>query len=641
MSVGRKIFITVALIMVTIVLGQALWSEKLVGDFLKKAVQADIDGHVGRVARQIRQLYSAVEADVDIIRAHNAIDDFLMYMIFDDAESMEAEVDTLEEFLRRIHASQPQYTLIQLVGQERVVLQLNKGERTERFTKFDNTAALHSLQDRHGGGSSMLILHRLSHKGEALMLETVGALAVDGAIEGLIRIEQSVSDFFNGIFERLDRQGCSVVITDDNGAVVAASPGLSREAAGRLVAGEAAEWLADRQTLPDLGLVVTVAKRTAEAYGILDTLLRNMIVVIAVSVVISITVVGWAVSRLVSRPIAAVSARMDEIAHGDGDLTVTLDEGRRDEIGELARAFNQFVEKIRVSVMRISGSIEELNNQARCLAEVTAETNAGASRQQMETAQLADAATEMSSTAAEVAKIAADAAGFTARAGNAVESSRETVRNATRAADTLAQKVMSAADVVKELAGHSKDIDAILEVIGGVAEQTNLLALNAAIEAARAGEHGRGFAVVADEVRQLAKNTQDSTLKIRELTENLQEGAARAEKEMDSGRSMAEQSVEQAMAAVNSLDVIGEVVERLNELIVQVSAATEQQGTVIEDVNRNAAVIAEIAAATAEGARKTSQTTQAMGALAMQLEEAVGHFRTSHGTPAGSGDQSA
>jgi methyl-accepting chemotaxis protein len=223
------------------------------------------------------------------------------------------------------------------------------------------------------------------------------------------------------------------------------------------------------------------------------------------------------------------------------------------------------------------------------------------------------------------AGMAADA---TAQADDEARAGAEVVRLTIKQINTLADAVGHAAEVIHRLEADSSEIGKVLDVIGGIAEQTNLLALNAAIEAARAGEQGRGFAVVADEVRSLASRTQDSTSEIQAMIERLQSGAHEAVKVMKSGREQASSSVEQASHAGESLQTIAAAVARIRDMNQHMADAARQQGEVASEINRNLATITEVAEQTAEGAASLDQASSQLSGMSHKLQSLVGHFKT-------------
>ncbi|MEJ2480923.1 MAG: HAMP domain-containing methyl-accepting chemotaxis protein, partial [Acidihalobacter sp.] len=325
--------------------------------------------------------------------------------------------------------------------------------------------------------------------------------------------------------------------------------------------------------------------------------------------------VAFMVWMVVSR-LNGVTLIMEDIAAGEGDLTQRMPlKGSRDELDQLGNAFNRFVERIQGLVGQVAGSTAQLAAAAEELSATSEDTNRHVREQQTETEQVAAAINEMSATVQEVAKNAGEAAGAAQQADAESKQGREVVEAAVAAIDALATEVDQAAQVIQGVNQDSEQIGRVLEVINGISEQTNLLALNAAIEAARAGEQGRGFAVVADEVRTLARRTQESTQEIREMIERLQEGAKNAVTAMESGRGRAGSSVEQARHAGQSLTEITDAVTRINDMNALIASAAEEQSAVAEEINRNVTTISQATDQTAAGSQQTAAASEQLARL--------------------------
>jgi methyl-accepting chemotaxis protein len=337
---------------------------------------------------------------------------------------------------------------------------------------------------------------------------------------------------------------------------------------------------------------------------------------------------AWLLNSLITNPIRHAVKAMNAIAEGNGDLSCDLHLETHDELGDLCQAFNRFVGKIRDIVGPVSESTGQLASSAEQMSRITDETRAGVARQQSETEQVATAMNQMVATSQDMVDNAGMAAEATAKADAEAQQGRRVVAQTMTDIEGLAQAVEQAGEVIHKLEADSENIGTVLDVIRSIAEQTNLLALNAAIEAARAGEQGRGFAVVADEVRNLASRTQKSTQEIQGMIEQLQSGARDAVKVMAEGRQQAQASVEQASKAGASLDAITQAVASIREMNSHMSESAQQQGHVAEEINQNLNNIAQVAEQTTEGAGQLGQASDQLARLATELQSLVGHFKT-------------
>lgn len=342
-------------------------------------------------------------------------------------------------------------------------------------------------------------------------------------------------------------------------------------------------------------------------------------------------IIGAAVAFFVSRgiivPLNATNKMLKDIAEGDGDLTVRVPINTKDEIGEMGINFNAFITKLQSIIGEIAGATSQLAASAEEMAAITEETSSGVESQKDETVQVASAITQMTATVQEVANNAESATSAAADADSEAKAGNQIVSSTVQAISELATEVESSASVIEKLKGDSENIGAVLDVIKGIAEQTNLLALNAAIEAARAGEQGRGFAVVADEVRTLAQRTQESTAEIENLINALQGGAEEAVTVMTRSRDRASHTVEQAKHAGESLSSITRAVGTILQLNTQIATAAEEQSSVSEEINRNVINIQDISEQTASGAEQTASASAELARLGEQLQNLVGQFK--------------
>jgi len=326
-------------------------------------------------------------------------------------------------------------------------------------------------------------------------------------------------------------------------------------------------------------------------------------------------------------PLMRLNASLHEMQRGEGDLTRILPKSHNDEVGAIVDAYNAFTNRFRVLVENLKNFVGELDGATDQILTVTERTKSEMSEQQAETQQVASSISEMSTTVQEVANSASAAAAATQQAQEEANNGRRVVGETMDAIHALAEEVKRAAGVIERLEKDSEEIGTVLDVIRGIADQTNLLALNAAIEAARAGEQGRGFAVVADEVRTLASRTQQSTQEIQKMIERLQSAAREAVQVMDAGSGQAETSVSQAAKAGQSLDTIADAVSTIAGMSEQIASAAEEQSAAANEISGNVESINRRAEHNSEGARRAAECTRRLVDLKNQLYKMVTSYR--------------
>ncbi|MFT5718763.1 MAG: methyl-accepting chemotaxis protein, partial [Oleiphilaceae bacterium] len=335
--------------------------------------------------------------------------------------------------------------------------------------------------------------------------------------------------------------------------------------------------------------------------------------------------IGIVITRSVVLPLMKTNTTLSQIA--EGDLTQRIAITSTDEVGQMASNFNAFADKLQSMITKISESTSELIMAAEGMATVTNQTSSGVQNQKIATEQVATAINEMSATVQEVATNAAYASTSASDANDESKEGNRVVNETIKAIENLANEVNVSAEVISKLKDDSVNIGAVLGVIKSIADQTNLLALNAAIEAARAGEQGRGFAVVADEVRTLAQRTQESTSEIESLIMLLQTGTEESVNVMGKSRNNAYETVEQAKAAGKSLASITNAVENILQVNINIATATEEQSAVAEEINRNVVDIQEISEQTALGAEQIANSSTKLIRLGAELQDVVRHFK--------------
>ncbi len=494
--------------------------------------------------------------------------------------------------------------------QQEQVLQFERGLHYGVLLQKDDIAAarFHEAEKAFNEGIELIEV-------ELRKAETLAEMAVENASEENIKEFESTNNALKNIAQEHKsyvEQVQSTFVTLTQG---------KRHVAEQLAENvEQVEDVLDKaleSLLDEIGQFTEASALRAEEHERVTT--STLSVIAVVSILFGIAV-SWFVANFI------VAGIRKAIITASGDLTQTIEVDSEDEIGELLTAMNGMRKKLLDMLSRISGTTSQLSAASEEMSAITAQSSDIIQKQRAETEQVATAMNEMTATVQEVAGNISHTATAANDASEHTENGSKVVGQAVGQINKLAEQIEEASQTIHELEKHSDSISSVMDVIRGIAEQTNLLALNAAIEAARAGEQGRGFAVVADEVRTLAGRTQESTEEINQMIENLQAGSRRAVQVMEESRAQAHSAVEYASQSGDALSTIAEAVTRINNMSIQIASAAEEQGAVSEEINKNIVHISDMAVQTASGAEETSVASKDLARMAAELQGIVSQF---------------
>jgi len=371
-----------------------------------------------------------------------------------------------------------------------------------------------------------------------------------------------------------------------------------------------------------LGLLVpeTVISEPIEQAVFYSTLIIVLIIVV-------LSLITWVISLRIVRPVKQIANAMSDIAHGDGDLTRRLSIVSNDEVGAVATEFNRFIDKIQGLISQATTNSEQVSSTADRVSDTASKLNQEVVQERGQMDKVADSVSQMMGVSEAIKQQAQNADAVVGEVANSVETVADNSRNTQRVISEVSQAISKATEAVVALNDDVGEIGAVLDVIKNIAEQTNLLALNAAIEAARAGEQGRGFAVVADEVRVLATRTQESTDHIQKTIEKLQSGAAMVKQSMEHSDQMSDQGVQQVEQVLLAIEQIDSAVGQVKQVSKDISSATQEQETIANTIEKNLTAIHRLTELMVNHSGAMDQDSHLLNQLSSELQKIVKQFK--------------
>lgn len=647
MNIKQKLTLAFAAIACIPVVIVASW---IVVNLRDEARDVFIDGstrEIRQISRSMTIFFNGISNNVEFLATHDLLIDtgheLSKYMAVAPAVVLSEHEQQLHKLFDNLGKSHPDYTYISYAASDGGIFAWPPGQKLVSYdprvrpwyqlamANPGKTIRTHAYPGAADGQVLISTVRTLENR----LDKTGGVVNIDVTLNGLTEIISKIKLGDSGYLMLVENNGNVLVDPREPGhnfkpltSLGAGYTELSKAGRGLVrvvVNGE--HFMANVYPDDRLGWTFIGLIREDEVMQS-STSLTWLICAVVLGLTAMFALVGAAFAKVIVRPINTVSNGLEDIAQGEGDLTRSLEIRGQDETAQLANWFNQFLGAIREVIQHIGMAAGQILSTSHSSIQVSGDMAEAASRQREAVDMVSTAFHEMVATASEVARSCSLAARSADSGQQQAREGQQQIDDAVRSVDLLSQEINQSAQSIRQLELDSHDIQSILSTIRAIAEQTNLLALNAAIEAARAGEQGRGFAVVADEVRALAKRTADSTAEIDGLLANLGLRTAEVAEKMHASLEVSQQSVSRIGLARNSFGLIRESVEVIRDMNTQIATAAEEQHQVAEDINRHIRAIHGDAQSVAELADAARRDSHRLAGLSAELDRLVQRFRT-------------